>query len=180
MSTDTEQSGAVYERDLGSPAAGLIPASYPHSLALCIIDAVYVAGARHVTVEKIIERYRGFRAGQGCDADVDGVPELLANIDTLGGPQQWASEIGNRRPTSTAKNAPLRSAALAEAAQVLVGLGIRTTEDLRALAQDLQRYERARAAWCSVPGQRSGFTWSHLMKLAHVDVTVHGSCSSFE
>ncbi|WP_018600210.1 hypothetical protein [Mycobacterium sp. 155] len=175
MSTDIEQSGAVHERDLGGPAAGPVPASYPHSLALCIIDAIYVTGARHVTVEKVIERYRGFRAGQGCDAEIDGVPELLANIDALGGPQQWASEIGNRRPTSTAKNAPLRAVALTEAAQVLVGLGIRTTEDLRALAQDSQRYERARTAWCSVPGQRSGFTWGHLMELAHVDVTVRGS-----
>jgi hypothetical protein len=162
----TERLRAACERDLGDPAHWPGPFGYPHALALCIIDAIYVTGARHLTVEKVIERYRGYRAAQGGDADTDGAPELLANVEELGGAQRWASEIGNRRPTSTAKGAPLRSVALTEVAQALVGLGIRTTEDLRAVAEDDELCAPAKAAWCAVPGQRSGFTWSYLVMLA--------------
>ncbi|MGV0812585.1 heme peroxidase [Mycolicibacterium boenickei] len=166
MSTEAEQLQASCERDLGDPASWPAPTAYPNSLALCIIDAIYVTGARHLTVERIVERYRNYRAGQGGDADNDGAPELLTNIEDLGGPQQWASQIGNRRPTSTVKGAPLRSVALVEATQALVGLGIQTAEDLRGAVQDGDRCAAAKAAWCAVPGHRSGFTWRYLVLLA--------------
>ncbi|MEZ0049767.1 hypothetical protein ABIA30_000757 [Mycobacterium sp. MAA66] len=167
MNTDIERLQAACERDLGDPARWPEPAGYPNSLALCIIDAIYVTGARHLTVTKVVDRYRDFRAGQGGDADTDGAPELLATVQELGGPDLWASAIGNRRPTSTAKDAPLRSAALTDAARGLAALDIRTTEDLRAvLAESSERGEVAKAAWCAVPGQRSGFTWSYLEMLA--------------
>lgn len=168
MSTEVERLHAACERDFSDPAGWPHLSAYPNSLALCIIDAIYSTGARHLTVERIVERYRGHRAGQGGDADSDGARALLANIHDLGGPQQWASQIGNRRPTSTAKNAPLRAVALQEAAQSLVGLGIQTAEDLRVSAEDDDRYELAKTAWCSVPGQRSGATWAYLVTLAQI------------
>ncbi len=168
MSTDIEQLRAACERDLGDPALWPEPTSYPESLALCIVDAIYVTGARHLTVDRIVERYRGYRAGQGGDADADGARELLATVDELGGAEQWASQIGNRRPTSTTKNAPLRAVALVEAAKALVALGVRTAEELRTVVRDSERAEAARAAWCAVPGQRSGFTWAYLGLLAQV------------
>lgn len=180
MSAELERLHASCERDLGDPAAWPDPGAYPNSLALCIIDAIYVTGARHLTVERIIERYRSHRAGQGGDADSDGAAELLANIHDLGGPQQWASQIGNRRPTSTVRNAPLRSVALLEATQALVELGIRTAEDLRAAAQDEDRCAAAKAAWCVVPGQGSGFTWGYLVTLAQVPgVTVDRAVAGY-
>ncbi|CQD14311.1 heme peroxidase superfamily protein [Mycolicibacterium conceptionense] len=148
MDSEIEQLRAACERDLGDPGDWK-STGYPKSLALCIIDALYVTGARHRTVEKVVERYRGHRAGQGGDADTDGAAELLANVEEFGGPQAWASAIGNRRPTSTARNAPLRAAALVQATQALIELGIET-------------------AWCAVPGQRSGFTWTYLVLLAQV------------
>ena len=168
MNTDIEPLRTACERDLGDPAQWPEPTGYPNSLALCIIDAIYVTGARHLTVENVVERYRGYRAGQGGDPDTDGAPELLANVEELGGPDRWASAIGNRRPTSTAKNAPLRSVALVEVAQALIGLGIRTTEDLRAVAAHAERCAPAKSAWCAVPGQRSGFTWGYLVLLAQL------------
>lgn len=168
MNTEIEHLRVACERDLGDPAAWPEPTAYPNSLALCIIDAIYVTGARHLTVEKVVERYRGHRAGQGCDADTDGAAELLASVHEFGGPEPWASSIGNRRPTSTAKNAPLRAVALAQATQALIELGIETTADLRAVARDDERCGRARAAWCGVPGQRSGFTWTYLVLLAQL------------
>lgn len=168
MNTEIEQLRMACERDLGDPTAWPEPTAYPNSLALCIIDAIYVTGARHLTVEKVVERYRGHRAGQGGDADTDGATELLASVHEFGGPEPWASSIGNRRPTSTAKNAPLRAVALAQAAQALIDLGIETTSDLRTVARDDERCGQARAAWCGVPGQRSGFTWTYLVLLAQL------------
>ena len=84
MNSESEQPGEV-TRDPGD--------EYPNSLALRMIDAMYVTGARHLTVENIVARYRAFRAGQGANADRDGVPELLANIAAVGGPYQWAADI---------------------------------------------------------------------------------------
>ena len=149
MNTYIEQLWAACARDLGDPVGWPAP----------------------------VQRYRSYRAGQGGDADTDGVTELLANVETLGGPQQWAAQIGNRRPTSTTKDAPLRSVALTEAAQAFVALGIRTIEDLRVTAADPERTKKAKRAWCAVPGQRSGFTWRFLLMLAALpgtDRTVAG------
>lgn len=177
MNADIERLRAACERDLGDPAGWPTPVGYPDSLALCIIDAIYAPGARHLTVDSIVERYRSYRAGQGGDADTDGAPELLANVEALGGPEQWAAQIGNRRPTSTRKDAPLRSVALTETAQAFVALGIRTTEDLRVIAADPEMAREAKRAWCAVPGQRSGFTWRFLLMLAELpgtDPTVAG------
>lgn len=179
MNTEIDQLRTSCERDLGAPAGWPEPTAYPKSLALCIIDAIYVTGARHQTVEKVVERYRSHRAGQGGDADTDGAADLLASVHEVGGPEPWASTIGNRRPTSTAKNAPLRATALVQAAQALIELGIETAADLRAAAGDAERCGRARAAWCAVPGQRSGFTWGYLVFLAQspeagIDTAVAG------
>ncbi|MEX3645405.1 heme peroxidase [Mycolicibacterium porcinum] len=179
MNTEIERLRAACERDLGDPAGWPESVGYPKSLALCIIDAIYVTGARHLTVENVVERYRSHRAGQGGDADTDGAIELLASVDEFGGPERWASEIGNLRPTSTAKNAPLRAVALVAAATALVELGVETAADLRAVAEDAERRGPARAAWCGVPGQRSGFTWTYLVLLAQlpevrVDAAVAG------
>lgn len=179
MKSGIERLRAACEHDLGDPAGWPEPVGYPKSLALCIIDAIYVTGARHLTVENVVERYRSHRAGRGGDADTDGAVELLASVDEFGGPERWASEIGNLRPTSTAKNAPLRAVALVAAAKALVELGVETAADLRAVAEDAERRGPARAAWCGVPGQRSGFTWTYLVLLAQlpevrVDAAVAG------
>jgi hypothetical protein len=171
MNADIERLRAACERDLGDPAGWPSPVGYPNSLALCIIDAIYAPGARHLTVDKIVERYRSYRAGQRADADTDGAPELLANVEALGGAEQWAAQIGNRRPTSTRKDAPLRSVALTEVAQAFVALGISTTEDLRVIAADPELAKEAKRAWCAVPGQRSGFTWRFLLMLAELPGT---------
>lgn len=168
MDTDVELLRAACERDLGDPTRWFRADGYPKSLALCVIGALYASGARPVTVDKIVNRYRSYRAAQGGDADADGVDELLATFHEVGGPDAWALQIGNRRPTSTAPNSPLRSVAVAQVAEALAALGIRTTEELRAVADDDTRRDQAKGAWCAVPGQRSGFTWDYALMLAHV------------
>ncbi|MGV0735950.1 heme peroxidase [Mycobacterium syngnathidarum] len=168
MSSEAEKLYHACLRDLGDAQRWFSPPGYPDSLALCVIDSIYSTGARYVTVEKVIARYRGYRAGQGGNAETDGATELLENIAELGGPDAWASRIGNRRPTSTVLGAPLKSVAVAQAAEALVALGIRTTSELRAVVEDESRCEAAKAAWCAVPGQRSGITWEYAQILAKI------------
>jgi hypothetical protein len=167
ITSDLSRLRAACERDLGDPAEWPTPPGYPNSLALCIIDAIYSTGARHNTVEKVIDRYRQHRRAQGGDPDRDGAVELLRTVEEAGGPDPWASQIGNRRPTSPAPNAPLKSTAVAHAAKSLVTLGITTTTDLRDVSE-AGRLEPARSAWCEIAGQRSGVTWNNLMKLAQL------------
>lgn len=168
MQNEADVLTAACERDLGESGGWFIPSGYPDSLALCIIDAIYSTGARYVTVEKVLARYRNYRAGQGGNADTDGVGELLTTLAEVGGPDTWATQIGNRRPTSTAANAPLKSVAVANVAEALADLGIRTAEELRAVAADDDRREQAKRAWCAAPGQRSGITWEYALVLAQI------------
>lgn len=154
------------DRDLGDPTLWYQPDGYRDSLALCIIDAIYSTGAHYSSVVNIVNRYRVHRSSQGANADVDGAVELLAHIDELGGADQWASQIGNRRPTSTSKGAPLKAEAIRQVAEGLVKIGIRTAADLR--AADDPALGDAKRVWISVPGQRSGVTWEYALMLAGV------------
>lgn len=159
---------AACNRDLGDPSLWFSPDGYPNSLALCIIDAIYSTGARYSSVENVVSRYREYRTGQACDADTDGVDELAATIDELGGPDAWATQIGNRRPTSTSANAPLKSEAIAKIASSLSVLKVRTTEDLRSLVDSPGLLVDVERAWRATPGQRSGITWDYALMLAQV------------
>ncbi|HEY9314312.1 heme peroxidase [Williamsia sp.] len=155
------------ERDLGDAAEWITPRGYPDGLALCIIDAIYSTGARHVTVENIFERYGIYRAAQGGDIAEDGAPELLGTFHELGDASEWANTIGNRRPTSSTPGAPLKAQAVKDAASRLVDLGIPTAADLREVA-DSDALDAVKKSWLTVPGQRSGVTWAYVLMLAGV------------
>lgn len=155
------------ERDLGDAAEWFTPHNHPDSLALCIIDAIYSTGASYVTVERIIDRYTAFRAGQGGDATQDGARELLATFEDLGDASAWATQIGNRRPTSSTPGALLKAQAIVEVATHLVELGVTTTAELRDVAETAA-LDVVKKAWTSVPGQRSGTTWIYVLMLSGV------------
>jgi len=155
-------------RDLGDPDLWFKPAGYRDSLALCIIDSIYSTGAHYSSVVNIVRRYCDYRAEQGGDANADGAPELLTNIDELGGADQWASRIGNLRPTSTAEGAPLKAEAIRQVALAFVNLGIRTADELRSTAANANSLRDAKRAWTAAPGQRSGLTWEYALMLAGV------------
>lgn len=157
---------AACDRDLGDPGLWHKPDGYRDSLALCIIDAIYSTGAHYSSVVNVVDRYREHRASQGANAHADGVLELLAHIDAFGGADGWASHIGNRRPTSTAQGAPLKSDAIRQVAEGLLKIGIHRTADLRTADADALR--DTKRVWTSVPGQRSGITWEYALMLAGV------------
>ena len=154
------------DADLGDPDLWFRPDGYPQSLALCIIDSISSTGAHYNSVKNILRHYIDYRIAQGGDADTDNAGTLLGTFDELGGPQEWAAMTNNRKPTSTAKGAPLKAAASHEAAGRLRQLGIDSTDDLR--AADADELESAKKAWATVPGQRSGITWNYFLMLAGI------------
>lgn len=159
------------KRDLRDESRWITPRTFPDSLALCIIDAIYSTGASHVTVRNVIDKYTAYRSDQGGEATHDGVPELLATFDDLGDASAWATRIGNRRPTSSTPGAPLRAQAVLDAATQLAGLGINTAADLRDVAET-SALELVKKAWLDVPGQRSGTTWIYTLMLSGVSGVV--------
>ncbi|OBG39343.1 heme peroxidase [Mycolicibacter heraklionensis] len=166
-SQDVAVLGAACARDLGDPVRWFAPDGYPNSLALSIVDSIYSTGALYSSVENVVARYRSFRRETGADPNADGTDELAATFAQLG-VEGWADSIGNRRPTSSAKGAPLKAEAILLAVEALSGLGVRSAADLRALSSDRERAQQVESAWRAVPGQGSGITWAYLLMLAHV------------
>ena len=143
------------------------PSGYRDGLALCIIDSVQSTGVTYSSVESVVDRYRAYRRAQSGNPNSDGVPELLATFEELGGPDGWAGQIGNRNRTST-RNGVLKAEAIRDAAQTLAAEGIETAAALRDAAGDEDRLARVGAAWRDVTGQVSGITWHYVQMLAGI------------
>ena len=158
---------AACDNDLGDPDLWFEPDGYRGSLALCVIDSIFSTGAHYNSVVNVVRRYRQHRGDQGGDADTDGVRELLATLDELGGPEQWAEHFQNRRRTSTHTGAPLKAEAIKQAAEGLAELGVWNTADLKKRF-DGDTLEDVKRMWRSVPGQRSGVTWAYFLMLAGI------------
>lgn len=166
--TDLAALAQACDTDLGDPDLWFTPGGYPSSLALCIIDSIYSTGARYSSVVNIVGRYRRYRTEVGGDADTDGIDELAGTIADLGGPDSWATRIGNRRPTSTAAGAPLKAATIAALTVALPEHGVRTTGDLKTVAARPDALKVVERAWRATPGQRSGITWTYALMLAQI------------
>jgi hypothetical protein len=149
--------------------AAQAPKGYHDSLALCVVDSVQSTGVTYTSVVKVVDTYRRYRREQGGDPNVDGVPELLATFDELGGSDSWSQRIGNRNRTSTHADAPLKATAIRDAAVALAVEGIETTAALRKAADDATALAPVEVAWRAVAGQRSGITWHYVQMLAGIE-----------
>ncbi|MDH3013853.1 hypothetical protein [Gordonia alkanivorans] len=143
------------------------PSGYRDALALCVIDSVQSTGVSYASVENVVARYRSYRRERGGDPNKDGVAELLATFDELGGVNGWAQKVGNNNRTSTSSGV-LKSEAIRDAARVLDEAGIGTAADLRKAAQNEVQLAHIRMGWCAVTGQRSGITWHYMQMLAGI------------
>ena len=144
------------------------PDGYRDGLALCVIDSIQSTGVTYSSVINVIDAYRRYRRERDADPYVDGVPELLATFDELGGPDGWAHKIGNQNRTSTHAGAPLKATAIRDAATVLAAEGVGTTRALLERVEDTTRLAIVEAAWRGVVGQRSGITWHYMQMLAGI------------
>jgi hypothetical protein len=136
---------------------------YPGSLALCVLDAIWSVNARYPIVRGVIQRYRNQWRFQGSP-DEDGLPELLAMYDALGGVDLFIDEVGIRNRVSTQPGAMYKGEAVFRAATELHNLGVDTAEQFR-LADGAQLGGQAKDAWCAIPGQGSGVSWRYLRML---------------
>lgn len=143
---------------LGEPSSWAEPAGYPDSLALCAIDSAYSLQSRYTATVHVLDHYRTYRREQGGDPNKDGVPELLAAIQQVGGPTAAADD-----PFRNRGNAPgtrrLKSESLAEAVGRLADIGVETTADLRSADRS-----EARRAW-RVTGL-GPVSWEYLLMLS--------------
>ena len=122
------------------------------SLPLCILDAVYSLGEQYPKVEALVGRYvRHYRVPQHRPSfdvlpprDEQLTTAKLAQQIEAAGPERFAGDIlQNMRPTSSSRNAPLRSVAALEAARTLAAHGVAVLQDVaRQDADDLRRASR--------------------------------------
>ena len=152
--------------ELGDPSGWPRPDGYPNSLALCVIDSIWSIGIRYSTVVQVLDRYltaRGENGLEACQSHQEGPRAFLAWFSGPSGPhtpERLSELVANRNRTSS-KNGVLKATAVVQAMQLLSGEAIESTEDLRT------RGDSVKDKWTStVPGQRSGISWSYLLMLA--------------
>lgn len=136
---------------------------YPGSLALCVLDAIWSINVRYPVTRGVIGRYRSWRRGQG-NPDEDGLPELLALYEQLGGVDAFIDEVGTRNRVSTQPGATRKGEAVWLAATALHDLGLDTADQFRN-ADGADLGEQAREQWTHVPGQASGISWRYVRML---------------
>lgn len=150
------------------PVVAVAGYGYPDGLALCVIDSIQSMGVRYGAVRNIVARYRDFREKEGGDGLTDGLINLAATFDLVGGVTEWANTIGNHHRTSTKPGAPLKAQVISSVATHLPDLGVRTASDFRGIAADTSTAQPVKSYWTSLPGQRSGISWRYLNMLAGV------------
>ncbi|MDA0185111.1 hypothetical protein OJ997_32705 [Solirubrobacter phytolaccae] len=116
------------------------------NLALAVIDAVWSIGVRAGGVANVLARHRAL-------VETTTPAELAAFIDGLGGPEAYADAVKNRQRTSTT-NGILKAEAVHREAVILAEAGV---VDVSGLSDEV------RAAWMTVPGQKSGTSWDALL-----------------
>lgn len=149
--------------DLGPSDSWPVADGYRDSLALATVDAIQSLGVRYAGVTNVIGRYRGFRAEQGADADLDGASSLRQSFEDLGGVEGWIRRIGNRQRVFARMDAPLKAAVIRDAADLLIGLGLEAAADVRNLC-DVRRAELQRG-WLGLKSQNSGISFRYLLML---------------
>ena len=66
-------------------ASWTTPGGYPDSLALAVLGAIWAMIARYEITRGVVSRYAASRHGQGANAYVDGITDLLAEYERWGG-----------------------------------------------------------------------------------------------
>lgn len=121
--------------------------SYPGSLALCILDAIFATGSHPKAVDNVVDRYI---ARHGRD---DGAKSLRYSIAAAGGADNWArTEIFNLKPASTHSGAVLKAEVVDRATRLMADHGIDTVDDLLTAVGDAPRSDAEQARWRALGG----------------------------
>jgi hypothetical protein len=142
--------------------------SYPGSLALCILDALFTTGSHPTAIDNVVDRY------VVKHGSADGAKSLRYSIAAAGGAEVWAREvIYNLKPAHVRPGAMLRAEVVDRATRLMADHGIDTVDDLLAAVGDgsssgAHPSELAQG-WKALPSQRSGLSWRHLLAVAGSD-----------
>jgi hypothetical protein len=144
--------------ELGPPMGWPTPVLL-EGLAQCVLNSVFSTGNRSEAVVRVLDRYRRRRSAAGADANMDGPAELLAEIETCGGPEGFADALGNHWRAWQRKTAPYKTQVIYEASRLLVRTSIDDRDQLEAALKSPATHDRLKKGWLGLPGQRSGLTW---------------------
>lgn len=106
------------------------------------------------SVINVVDAYCVIRKAEGGDPHRDGVEELLASFENVGGSAGWAKAVDNRKPAHTKPGALLEAEVIHRAALALKGLkggGIFTTADMHAESTKDDELKRIKKAWLRLP-----------------------------
>lgn len=139
------------------------------SLGLAVLEAVYAVRGHPASVHRVVTEYCAFAGVAPAGLGRPGAEHTARHLrDAIGeaGAERFATEVVHHRQPTGSRNGILKSEACLRAAQALLDSGIERRGDLRKVT----RREAARASWTTIPGQRSGGSWCHLLVLAGLDV----------
>lgn len=160
--TDLDLLMKAIAEDLGDPSGWSAPVEFGDSLALCALNSAYSLNGTSAAAKNVIARYRAFRP----TADTDSGPDLMAAMDSAGGPANFAvTVLRNERPLPRTNR--LRPEGIYEGLSKLATLdtAVTTTKHLRAAVAD--GHTAAEEAWLSVKGF-GPLAWSYLIMNAGV------------
>ncbi|MDR2378963.1 MAG: hypothetical protein LBD70_06030 [Bifidobacteriaceae bacterium] len=153
---------------LPPPSKWALLATYPNSLAECIIDALWSERVKYATVVEIIERYRAFRRRAGGDGDQDGAPELIRTFEI--GFDAWMDQIGNHQRAYSRDRAPRKAELVLQGARAAVAARVETAAQLRdGYASQSTPFQDFHRIWLELPSQHSGLTWERLLLVSGID-----------
>lgn len=147
---------------LGDPSTWPSPVTLT-GLAECVLNSIYSTGNRSESVVEVLNRYRARRRNAGADPATDGPADVLAEIDSCGGPEGFADALGNHWRAWQDKSAPYKTQAIFEAAQLLKAEGVHDRHDLEVALATGDVHSRLKGGWLRIPGQRSGLTWRYFL-----------------
>ncbi|MGC2939202.1 hypothetical protein [Brevibacterium sp. FAM 24638] len=136
------------------------PIGYPNSLALCILDALFMTGSHPTAIDNLLGRYIT-RHGSA-----DGAKMLRYSIATAGGREV----IRNVKPAHSHPGAMLRAEVVDRATRLMADHGIDSVEDLLGGVDGEpssgRRADEVARDWRELPSQKSGISWNALLVLA--------------
>ncbi len=170
MTTDfaheAERLTAACKTIFGDETNWITADGYPKSLALCVVDSIFSTGSHYQSVINVVSEYCKYRRGQGGDPYTDGIKELLATFEDVGGSAGWAKLVDNHKPAHTKPGALLKTEVIHRAAKALKSVNIWTVADLYKLHTEDEHLTAVKDAWLKLPSQRSGVTYNYLLILA--------------
>ncbi len=145
---------------------------FPHSLPICVIDAVFSIGIRYEMAQKAWINYKDYYklsflsmedVEKGIKDDCEHtINDFVDNVNSFDDIESFRSSVKISRHRTSSRNGILKIEAVYEIARILQKHSINTVEDFR----DYPDHNTLDKEICSVRGQRSGIMLKYLYMLA--------------